>query len=271
MFAVPRYEPGTRLFACVYRRSVPKPQHLRLTMELAEGDPLLSSFLDEYWREDRYYDWGDDPSFFCSKRFFGDTRRASWGVCRPDIRRTAQVGDAVAFFCGKAAVTWRNSMPIATGPYDYFYIGWGTIAELLNRYELALEPQFEMYRRFFNILARPGTEGAPVQSETFYKRHDEDWQRRAAAPYVVFDPVHTFFNLDCPHCVSHYDPDVGVPDRWHRDSVSRRLEHLLFAAGQNRRLRTSHTGFGHSKLPAIQRPVEELGQLRDELVNLARR
>ena len=33
-----------------------------------------------------YYDWGDDPSFFAAEEFLGDVNRASWGVCRRDVR-----------------------------------------------------------------------------------------------------------------------------------------------------------------------------------------
>ena len=71
-------------YVCTYRKITPPPADLKRTEQAAAKDPLLRKFLEGY--EASCFDWGDDPSFFAAKYRLGDVRRASWGVCRRDVR-----------------------------------------------------------------------------------------------------------------------------------------------------------------------------------------
>jgi len=160
-----------RLFVCVYRRHVPTAGEWRSTAAAGATNRRLLAFLDRYWSEDSYLDWGDDPAFFCATEILGDARDASWGVCRPDVRRDARVGDGVAFFCGRPITKVTGGIHRAAGGVDYFYVGFGTVAALITREEVWADPDRESYRDFFNILARPGPNGRLHQSEVFVPGH----------------------------------------------------------------------------------------------------
>jgi hypothetical protein len=256
------------LYACVYRRHIPSAAEWRRTVEKSSDDRRLARFLDEYWREDRYYDWGDDPAFFGARAAFNDARRASWGVCRRDVRSAVKVGDAVAFFIGKPAfVVGARGRHTPTGTVDYLYVGCGTVGQLVDRRELWEDEALAAYRDFYNALARPTVDGKLENIEVF-PRH-ENWQDRAAAPLVLFDPTTSWFDLDTPHRVARYEPALGVPERWEVDPISQRLERLLFGDGRPRRLRTSHTGYGHAKR-VLRLGDDEFRSVRDELVEIAR-
>lgn len=255
------------LYVCVYRRHIPTAAEWRQMTEKSSGDPRLARFLDEYWRDDRYYDWGDDPSFFGAREAFNDARRASWGVCRRDVRSAVKAGEAVSFFIGKPAFDVKaRGGHVPNGAVDYFYVGCGTVGQLANRFQLWEDDGLAKYRDFYNALARPGPGGRLENIEVF-PRH-ENWQDRAAAPLVLFDPGRTWFDLDTPRYVAHYDPALGVPERWNADPISRRLEGLLFGDGRPRRLRTSHTGYGHAKR-VLRLADREFAEVRDELVRIA--
>ncbi|MGH8982565.1 MAG: hypothetical protein ACRDY6_01660 [Acidimicrobiia bacterium] len=256
-----------QLYVCVYRRHIPTAAQWRSTVQAADGDPRLRQFLDEYWRKDRYFDWGDDPAFFAARETFGDPRHASWAVCRPNVRTALREGDGVAFFCGKQALRAQGGAYRPAGPYDYFYVGCGAVGRLVERVELWHDKRLAPYRSFYNTLARPNATGALEQHETFLPYHP-NWRDRASSPLVLFDLEHSAFNLDDPHPVAHYEPDSGPPERWRADRTSRKLERLLFD-GTTRRLRTSKTGFAHAhrRLRLAERDFEEL---RDALVSLAK-
>jgi hypothetical protein len=174
----------------------------------------------------------------------------------------------VAFFIGKPDVTINSrGVHTPTGPVDYFFIGCGTVAQLSDRHQLWDDETLIEYRRFYNALARPGPTGDLENIEVFPPH--QDWEKRAAAPMVLFDPATSWFDLDTPHHVGRFEPAQGVPEHWNIDPMSRRLEGLLFGDGRPRRLRTSRTGYGHVK--RVLRPSDnEFGSIRDELVLLAR-
>jgi hypothetical protein len=257
-----------QLYVCVYCRYVPTPIQWRKTVELARSDKRLAQFLDEYWGSDSFYDWGDDPSFFSAREVLGDASRASWGVCRPEVRRSLGIGDAVAFFCGKLAVTGTLGAYRRTGPCDYFYIGCGTVGRLTDRSELFSAAELSPYRGFYNVLAKPTATGTLANAETF-RPHHPDWRWRATTPIVLFDPAVSGFDLGTPHSVAHFEPEWGVPEVWHDDARSRRLEEVPFGDVQ-RRLRTSVRGHQHAaRALRFARPKFE--NLRDELVGCVSR
>jgi hypothetical protein len=230
-------------YLCTYRRRWPSLSERRQTALAAEGDPLLLKFLESY--DDSFYDWGDDPSFFAAHHLLGNVCKASWGVCRPDVRRTLKENDLVVFFCGcqsKDKHTWH-----------YFFIGFGTVRERVEpRAALWRQSRYAPYRKFYNVLARLDN-GRLTQSETFLPYHD-NWKHRARAPYVLFDPARSAFNLDSPHHVATWDSKTAPPETWKRDVTTREIERLLFVGrGIDRRLRTSSTGYGHAKLNLLRK------------------
>jgi hypothetical protein len=253
---------SVKAYICPYHHSPRAPRDWSLTSDAARLDPLLGKFLKRYAAKDSYLDWGDDPGFFCAEELLGDVRLTSWGVCRRDVRSRLGPGDLVIFFCAKRTPrTW-----------EYFYIGFGTVQACLTREQVWQDSSWEPYRRFYNILGRPGSDGL-VQHETFYPYHP-DWRNRLSAPYVIFEPqaLLSNFNLTNPFHVASYTPGNRVPERWrsHEDPLVAELESLLFIeAGLLRRLRTSPTGFAHVPLSLHN----HLGQgrlyaLRDKLGGL---
>jgi hypothetical protein len=230
----------------------------------AASDPLLTRFLGEYWRPDTFLDWGDDPAFFSAREHLGDSSRASWAVCRPDVRRAIREGDAIVFFNGVPETQEVNGRRVGTGNADYFYIGCGTVARRVDRRELWSDPSLLAYTTFYNALARPTADGGLENVEVFPPH--VDWEKRAAAPVILFDPMHTRFNIETALHVSHYDQRLGPPDVWASNARSRRLEHLLFGSVR-RRLRTSTTGYQHAK-GVLRLDSDVFGRTRDELITL---
>ncbi len=256
-------------YIATYRHCWPKDRELRNTEATTASDASLAEFLDRYFDENNFYDWGDDPAFFCAEEFLGDARRASWGVCRANLRSRLSPGDYVVFFCAKP----RLSKPRI---WDYHYVGVGTIGAVIDRQRLWSDRRFRPYRKFYNVLARPKGNRL-VQAETFHPFH-KDWRRRLLN-YVIFDPSSTVtdFNLTGPVRVATYDS--RVPERWKTCSgnkVIRRLEDFLFRERQiDRRLRTSPIGFAHPHINLESahgrlRPGRSLPELRKELLALVK-
>ena len=240
-------------YLCVYRQISPIPKDLRETEQVATEGSLLRKFLDEYKRS--FYDWGDDPSFFAAKHLLGDVNRATWGVCRRDVRCDLEKGDVVVFFCG-------SNKSKEKGVWNYHFIGFGTVAEVIKRRKLLwTNPSYAPYREFYNLL----TDSHGKQLETFHPLH-KDWKNRAAAPYIAFDPARSAFNLDSPHLVATWDGEERQ-ETWRRDQPARKIERLLFEERNiERRLRTSRTGYAHDKLNLLsdgkkERPGRPLSEL----------
>ncbi|MHB8390769.1 MAG: hypothetical protein ACYDBH_14510 [Acidobacteriaceae bacterium] len=221
-------------YLCTYRQITPPRSALKKMELAAKQNSLLRRFLDGY--EGSFFDWGDDPSFFAAKHMLGDVRRATWGVCRRDVRSNLEKGDIVVFFCArqnKEKRLWR-----------YYFIGFGAVREVVRCRELLWTSHvYAPYRKFYNVL----TASDGKQRETFYPFH-KDWERRAEAPYVLFDAARSAFNLDSPHHVATWDSEANH-EAWRGDPRTSKIEQLLFVdRGIERRLRTSRTGYAHVKL-----------------------
>ncbi len=194
-----------KCYVCVYRQ--PSPERLRWerTLKKSAGKPGLRKYVELYRSGFEpggacFYDWGDDPGFFAAEEFLGDANRASWGVCRRDVRQKLRKGDFVIFFCAKEAEgrTW-----------EYYYIGLGTVSEAIDDRRLIWSAEeYRPYRDFFNLLLGPKGE----QREFIYEKHG-DWRKRSDAPYILFDPSkdRTRFNLADPLLVATYR--LGNPPR----------------------------------------------------------
>ncbi len=250
-------------YVCVYRHAIPCRRYWLRTEPVATSNPGLRQFLDVYNDQGCFYDWGDDPSFFAASEMLGDVRKATWGVCRPDVRRRLKALDYVVFFCAKSV----------RGPvWEYFYIGVGTISLGLTRQTIWSDEQYAKYRDFFNILAR-SSEGVLEQHETFHSYH-KDWKRRCKAPYWLFAREWSQFNIVNPLHVATYTGTRGAVEIWHssRDRQVARLEAMLFPQSASaRRLRTTHPQIPHRQIDLLA----HLGQhansnaLRSHLMELA--
>jgi hypothetical protein len=235
------------LHVAVYRRTIPDRREWQRTLVAAVKNPLLALFMGQYLTPDRYYDWGDDPSFFGACETLQDPRLASWGVCRPDLRDDLRRGDVVAFFIFKPEFTMVGNAPVASRNATYYFVGCGTVDRLVTRDQVWTEDSLAPYRGFFNIVARPDPSGELHNVEVFPPH--ADWRRRVSVPMALFDPSLSAFDLRTPHLVSRYDPESGPPDVWYDDPISQEIERLLFGRTR-RRLRTSATMHQHARFRA---------------------
>ena len=250
-----------KAYACVYRHSMPRRLDRRLTEQGPRDDSMLRRYLDRYDAPDCFDDWGDDPSFFAATEILGSPDRATWGVCRRDVRASMTPGDFVVFFCGKET---------GTGRWDYFYVGVGTVGRLLDRHVIWADDDYEPYRRFFNILARP-VDGILQPCETIHRFHP-DWQERAEAPYIVFNPETTRFDLRSPLHVASYEREGGGVEVWRQDRAQvRRVAELILPDPPTRRgLRSINRYRPHPKMN-LHRQAHRAGgfeALRAQLLDL---
>jgi len=238
---------GMRAYVCVYRHTAPSPKARRQTDEAAATHPLLQRYLERYDAPGSVLDWGDDPAFFAASELLGDVQQATWGVCRRDVRASLSTGDFVVFICGRQdGRLW-----------EYFYVGVATLSQPLTREQIWSDDRYEVYRHFFNVLARSDQDGLK-QYEHIYKYH-EDWLKRCSGPYWLFDPDGTRFDLRNPLHIATYQGETGQIERW-RDADERAYELrslLLRGAKSTRGLRTTHPQRPHPKLnrEAVIRPM----------------
>lgn len=240
-----------------------------MTREASLGDPVLAKFLIRYQEATCFFDWGDDPSFFAATEILGDTRAASWGVCRRDVRARLSAGDFVLWFCAKQD-------PGQLDRWLYFFVGCSTAGEVLSRQELWGDTRFSAYTRFYNVLAKPA-DGGLLQHETFHRYHD-DWLKRASAGYVIFDPSPrvTAINVTDPLLVATKAAESDV-EVWRCDSERvRQVEAAIFTSlGITRRLRTRNRQRPHRQIALHQAPGLEgaaceaaLQRLRQTILSL---
>jgi hypothetical protein len=241
-------------------------------------DLSLKVFLAEYKQDDRYYDWGDDPAFFAAQEFMDDVRRASWGVCRPNVRSCIKPGDLVIFFCGKPCVCDSKK-------WDYYYIGFGTVkVRVDDRRQIWEDNRFQPYRGFYNLLVAPASQTPPanaddlldgpdgstyVHKETFHPYH-KNWRRRLCA-YIIFDEneQRTHFNLENPLHVATYRDGDKLPEVWNSNGLTRQLKRVLFVEqGIARGLRHSPTGSAHQFIH-LTLDDSDLNRLRGALLKLS--
>ena len=113
---------------------------------------------------------------------------------------------------------------------------------------------------------KPGPNGDLIQRRTFYRYH-KDWRNRADAPYILFEPQRTAFNLETPFHVSRYEPDRGHPDVWGTKSQIKELEQLLFS-DTRRRLTTSDKHSNIDTALCTRDSVEHAELARDDLLSI---
>ena len=189
-------------YICVYRQ--PMTNGLDKTWKEApseDNDPLkkyLRSYKKRFKRSNsdvrRFYDWGDDPAFFAAEEFLGDVRKASWGVCRPDVRRNLKEGDIVVFFCAQQQKNMDQ--------WDYYYVGLGTVGEVVcDRSQIWKKRRYRDYRKFYNLLI----DSTGSHREIIHDWHDDKCGRLSKTPYVIFEASDkTHFNVTNPLHVATY-------------------------------------------------------------------
>jgi hypothetical protein len=257
-----------KAFICVYRQPAVGPNIRQRVEAAAMHQPLLQTFLSRYGQPNCFYDWGDDPAFFSATEVFEDASYATWGVCRPNVRRQLIPGDLVIFFCGRQSLS-------TVGLWEYFYVGYGTVRETVERRIIWEDEEYHVYRSFFNLLVNY-LDGVEAHYEPFGDPH-ADWQKRSKAPYVIFEPGQhlTTFNTIAPLKVAIYDSRQGPAETWLTDPLVKALRANLFFNGRvDRNLRTKSRYRPHNHIALHQyfrpRDVEPaLLRLRGQLADLS--
>jgi hypothetical protein len=253
-----------KAYVCVYRHRRPKPHDRALTEAAAEDDRLLRRYLKCYDAQGSVIDWGDDPSFFAAGELLGDVRRSTWGVCRADVRASLSPGDFVVFVCAREL----GGRP-GRRPWDYHFVGVATLGHSLRREDIWSDPRYTDYRRFLNVLAKPGPEGRLEQHERVMPFH-KNWEHRCSAPYWAFDPDQSALDVSTPTLVAHYDGTPGSIEAWGANESSQRLKRLLLkGTPPTRGLRSTNAQRSHPKLSLSRGyPTErDLIELRAELLS----
>ena len=265
-----------KCYVCVYRQPVLNGRKWERSWLEAESKRGLRKYLELYRSgfEDGaacFYDWGDDPAFFAAKEFLGDVSRASWGVCRTNVRKKLCKGDFVIFFCAKAS---------EDRIWEYYYIGLGTVSVTLDRRLIWSSEEYKPYRDFFNVLVDAG--GA--QYEFIHDKHNSDWCYRANAPYILFDTSknRTHFNLVNPLLVATYRLEAApwngnVIERWHLEDNDVRTVYMEIpkrTTGKEpgKKLRTGRTNRGYPHSPQNLSHLEdsELKRKRQRLLRISK-
>ena len=270
-------------YVCVYRQPL-RDDDWQKTWDESPGVPGLKKYLRRYkqrFNESKkgvghFYDWGDDPSFFAAEEFLGDVRKASWGVCRRDVRGKLSRGDFVVFFCARQQEEDEDE-------WEYYYIGMGTVERILkNRKRIWLKEEYENYRKFYNLLI--DSEGCRNEVIRAYHR---DYKKRAKSPYVIFSPQRTHFNLINPLHVATFKSKKDIRDgvvleKWRReDPFVDQIYRLIPRRDGKKKLRTSDQGNDHAHMNLADIIIEKkkrilrreygVKQIRGELKELANR
>lgn len=119
-----------KAFVCVYLHNEPSKKAKTLTQAAAVTDPNLRQFLVDYSQPNAFWDWGDDPGFYSASRILDSPLKASWGVCRRDVRIQLKSGDFIVWFCAR---TDSNTKTV-----NYYFVGCTTVAETIDRITLCV-------------------------------------------------------------------------------------------------------------------------------------
>jgi len=126
---------------------------------------------DALERGDWPYDMGDDPAFFSRRRFRG---KLTWGICRQEVRNKICPGDIAVFFSFRR----RRSGE----PTEYNLCAVATVERKVSQAQIWQDPSLKPYRRYLNLLIRPGRSVAWEHYERGNSRDGwhKDWLWRIA-------------------------------------------------------------------------------------------
>lgn len=138
------------------------------------------------------------------------------------------------------------------------------MAEAVSRQERSKSRAFEPYIGFFNTLGRMESERW-VQHEVV-GNHD-DWEKRMASPYIVFDPDPTLtrFDIQSPQHLATYRKSQDLLERWDDHPIARRVQDLLGLPTGVRGLRTTNPYIPHAKLRLDSRRLRDI---RDAIIGV---
>ncbi len=194
------------------------------------------------------YDVGDDPAFF-SRQYFGGN--LTWGICRQQIRNKLQPGDIVVFF----AFRKRGK----DEPTEYSFCSIATIKQKVTQSAIWKERSLKLYRRYLNLLVRPGSDGIWKHDErgNSPNKWHKDWlwrsvyhdglrkrdfeliqkndqfsvSKRLRGSAIEFAPNYVIFSENSNETIVLKRPPVvarskrsGQPERWLTDSLSRAIK-----------------------------------------------
>ena len=262
-----------KFFICVYLHPILTNGGSKSPRREVSGNKALKEYLQRYENSykknkggiGRFYDWGDDPAFFAAEYFSKDINKATWGVCRPDVRKKLCEGDVVVFFCAQQQrdeTTWK-----------YYYIGLGTVGEVVQPREKIWKMQrYAEYRKFFNLIIN----SMSCHSETINPH--KDWAHRLASPYIVFDndPERTHFNVTNPLLVAIYsESDIArkgkTLEHWMlEDERVNTIYKLVGKRDSGSRLRIPNKYHPHKEMNLVRLDDKQLERKRREFLKVSK-
>ena len=142
-----------------------------------QAEPDFAAYLAAVGSQEWLYDTGDDPAFFCFRRFVSEGGSLSWGICRPPVRNGLVPGDVVAFF----GLRERERERERDEGVQYYFSGYATLSRKVCQVDIWRDPGLAIYRRYLNLLVRPDGDAFRWHESNPNKRqwHD-DWLWRIA-------------------------------------------------------------------------------------------
>ncbi len=249
----------TRMFAGAYLVT-----HGRQSLA---DDPtaIVSGFYDAMGKHEFPFDLGDDPAFFSARYHDGPV---TWGVCRPDVRRSIQTGEWMVFFAAEkedrysALTRYRFSAALR-------------VERKISHEAIFTHPSEFLFRGYLNLLIRRRGRDGWEHFEPCLRKRDwhTDWLWRISDPirkrfhkrdfvaagdrhhrgdslsvngrpapiadsYVIFSMKDSIVAHDPPHVATH---KKGNPrETWKPDRRSQLIRELVFGDHPRRCLRTSN-------------------------------
>ena len=262
-------------YVCVYRQGILGKSEENRARRNACDDPELQEYLQRY--KDRFkkrkqgigcfYDWGDDPAFFAAEEFLGDVRKASWGVCRPNVRNNLEEGDIVVFFCAQQQKDKTK--------WNYYYVGLGTVGEAVQeRRQVGKKPYLD-YKNFYNLLI--DSKGGHREMISYHS----DWKERSEFPYIIFDSDETHFNIVNPLHVATYNEGTGawkgkILECWRSsDERVQKIYELVGKRDGGAKLRTTNKYHPHKEMnlatfKRVKLDDKQLEKKRREFLEISR-
>jgi hypothetical protein len=167
----------------------------------------VTEYFDACLKGEWPYDFGDDPSFFCYRKYRVVGGRLTWGVCRRDVRSRCRIGDLVVFI----------SFLEKSRRIDYYLSAWATVESKTDHFTIARNTH--LYARYLNsLLVRENggfrwQEYHPNPKRWFWHK---DWLKRMSTPRICNH--HLFKKITAREFIS----DTEIP------RLGRHLTYVIF-------------------------------------------
>jgi hypothetical protein len=158
---------------------------------------LSEDFVEALGRREWPYDLGDDPSFYCSRRFATEGAALSWGICRRNVRTLVEQGDTVAFF----------GVESHDGGKDYRFSAFATVAKTVSQLDIWTNDDLAIYRRYLNLLIVPDGK-AYAHREAQPGNQHENWLWRMTTSRGKSWRSKDFDAFKDPHCTMSFRPGI---------------------------------------------------------------